>query len=218
MAQTGHKRDRDNYTTIAADYARIPVKPCIDAEPGYEDHPNDFDASKGYLNDYDVRKAAYWSVFSGACGHTYGCHPIWQFAQRGWSPVTHPQHEWLEAKDLPGASQVQHLRHLVESRSPLKGIPDQSLIVGNSGNSGEHIAAMRADDGSYAFAYSPIGATVTVNMNLLPCGRYDVSWMDPRTGGFCIAGHVDATATVNFTPPTTGDGQDWVLVLDRATT
>ncbi len=88
MLQSGHTRNRDNYTMIAADYARTPVKPCIDAEPGYEDHPSAFDLNNGYLDDYDVRKALYWSLFSGACGHTYGCHDIWQMWQEGRKPAT----------------------------------------------------------------------------------------------------------------------------------
>ena len=79
MLQSGHERDRDNYHRIAADYARTPPKPCLDGEPGYEDHPSGFKVENGYLNDYDVRKFAYWALFAGAHGHTYGCHDIWQF-------------------------------------------------------------------------------------------------------------------------------------------
>ncbi len=41
---------------IAHDYAFAPVKPCVDGEPGYEDHPNKFDAKNGYLNDYRVEQ------------------------------------------------------------------------------------------------------------------------------------------------------------------
>lgn len=36
MWQTGHDRNRDVYACIAADYARTPTKPCMDAEPGYK--------------------------------------------------------------------------------------------------------------------------------------------------------------------------------------
>ena len=60
MYQTGHARNRDCYHLIAAEYALTPVKPCMDAEPGYEDHPNGFKVENGYLDAYDVRKAAYW--------------------------------------------------------------------------------------------------------------------------------------------------------------
>jgi hypothetical protein len=51
---------------IAHDYALSPPKPCLDAEPRYEDHPVgtpkwDPDAEPVYFNDFDVRKAAYWA-------------------------------------------------------------------------------------------------------------------------------------------------------------
>jgi hypothetical protein len=62
MLQSGHRRNQDNYGVVAADYARIPVKPCMDAEPAYEDHPSGFNLDNGYLDDYDVRKGLYWGL------------------------------------------------------------------------------------------------------------------------------------------------------------
>ena len=51
--------------------------------------PDQLDAQNGYFNDFDVRKQAYWSVFAGAFGYTYGCHDIWQFFQPGREPISH---------------------------------------------------------------------------------------------------------------------------------
>ena len=117
MLQSGHNYDNPNYDRIAADYARKPIKPCLDGEPGYEDHPAGFKAANGYLDDYDARKAAYWALFAGACGHTYGCHDIWQFLGPGHPPVTAARTPWREAKsDLPAAGQMRHVRALLESR------------------------------------------------------------------------------------------------------
>ena len=53
MLQSGHGYNHANYDRIAADYARKPAKPCLDGEPGYEDHPAEFKAKNGYLDDYD---------------------------------------------------------------------------------------------------------------------------------------------------------------------
>ncbi len=40
MLQSGHSdRFIANYDMVHADYDRIPVKPCMDGEPNYEDHP-----------------------------------------------------------------------------------------------------------------------------------------------------------------------------------
>src|SRR5690606_24303358 len=86
MLQSGHTRDRDNDRMVGEDYARTPAKPCMDAEPGYEDHPNAFKQENGYLDEADVRKSAYWALLAGAHGHTYGCHDIWQFYAPGRDP------------------------------------------------------------------------------------------------------------------------------------
>ena len=68
------------YDKIQTVYNMQPTKPVMDAEPLYEDHPVCFDAkSYGTSNAYDVRQFAYLDLFSGAFGHTYGCHDIWQF-------------------------------------------------------------------------------------------------------------------------------------------
>ncbi len=129
MIQSGHNFNNPNYDRIAADYARRPAKPCIDGEPGYEDHPAGFNPRNGFLDEYDARKAAYWSLFAGACGHTYGCHDIWQFLEPGRPPITAARTPWQKAKDLPGARQMQHARTLLESRPMLARIPDQTLLA-----------------------------------------------------------------------------------------
>ena len=117
------------YASVAADYALEPAKPCMDAEPGYEDHPAGFDLANGYLDYYDVRKSAYWALFSGAHGHTYGAHPVWQMYWPGCEPVSFVRRAWMEALSLPGAGQMQHARTLLESRPFFTRVPDQSLLT-----------------------------------------------------------------------------------------
>ncbi|NJO25914.1 MAG: DUF4038 domain-containing protein [Bacteroidia bacterium] len=76
MLQTGHCRDTEVWETVSNDYNRKPSKPVINGESIYEEMPVCFNAKElGYANAYDTRKAAYLSVFAGACGHTYGCGP-----------------------------------------------------------------------------------------------------------------------------------------------
>ena len=42
MLQSGHAAFADTWKRIGSDYTRTPAKPCIDGEPGYEDHPDAF--------------------------------------------------------------------------------------------------------------------------------------------------------------------------------
>ena len=213
MYQTGHTRNRDCYNAIAGDYALTPVKPCMDAEPGYEDHPNGFKAENGYLDDYDVRKSAYWDLFAGAHGHTYGCHDIWQFLDTERFPaVSAARMPWREAIHLPGANQMRHVRALMESRPVLSRIPDQALIVSDPGEGSDHVQATRADDGAYAFVYLPSSKPVTVDLGLLSGQTIAAHWFDPRTGQATEAGTFPREGEREFTP--LAEGLDWVLALD----
>jgi hypothetical protein len=212
MLQSGHARNKDTYTVIAADYALTPTKPCMDAEPAYEDHPSGFDLNNGYLDDYDVRKGLYWALFAGAFGHTYGCHDIWQMWQEGRKPATFTRTPWRKALHLPGAGQVQHARALLESRPFLTRVPDQSLIVSDPGTGTHHVRATRDADGSYALIYLPSCQPVTVDLGKLSGDRVTVTWFDPRTGEARPAGEVQGGGHREFTPPLVWP--DWVLVLD----
>lgn len=215
MYQTGHTRDRDCYNQVAADYALTPVKPCMDAEPGYEDHPNGFQASQGYLNDYDVRKSAYWDLFAGAHGHTYGCHDIWQFLNPDrFAAVTFARTPWQEAIHFPGANQMQWARKLIESRPFLSRIPDQALLLSDPGTGTDHVQATRNADGVYAFVYVPSGKPVTVDLRRLSGQTLIAQWYDPRTGESTSIGQFPQGQSQEFTPPS--DGPDWILTLDDA--
>ncbi|WP_205679020.1 glycoside hydrolase family 140 protein [Aquisphaera insulae] len=216
MCQTGHGFDHENFKFIAADYARKPAKPCLDAEPGYEDHPNDFKANNGYLDEYETRKFAYWALFAGACGHTYGCHDIWQFYDKGRAPITFARTPWKKALVLPGSRQMKFARALIESRPYLERIPDQSLIVGDPGKGTDHIAATRGADGSYAFVYSSSGKPFSIDLEKLSGKELRSTWLDPRTGEAKSGEAVARKGTREFRPPSSGKGKDWVLILDDA--
>ena len=75
MHQTGHCANQGTYSHISNDYELQPIKPVLDGEPLYEDHPNCFNAKElGHSAARDIRRIMYWNVFAGAFGQTYGCH------------------------------------------------------------------------------------------------------------------------------------------------
>ena len=213
MFQTGHCRDANSYDNIRAAYDRLPAKPVLDGEPIYEDHPVCFNAKDlGTSSAYDVRKSAYLHLLAGAFGHTYGAHPVWQFFAPGREPVNGPHMTWQAALDLPGAGQMQFVRRLMESRPMLARVPDQSLIVENDLVPAERIQATRGAD--YLFVYSAAGKPFTVRLGKISGAVLRAAWFDPRSGKVETAGMVANEGTRLFTPPRTGYGQDWVLVLD----
>lgn len=213
--QSGHKRNSPNWRFIEADYARTPTRPCMDAEPGYEDMPDGLHTlDGGYLDDWEARKALYWSLFAGAHGHTYGCNPVWQMWRPGRQPLIGARRPWYEALQLPGASQMQHARALLLSRPFLERIPDQSLVVSDPGDGPLHMRATRDGDGSYAMVYLPAGGSVELDVTKISGERLRAWWFDPRSG---VAQRIGVLATQqcsSFTAP--GGGPDWVLVLDDA--
>jgi hypothetical protein len=76
--QSGHaRRDIQIWDWITDDWNKTPVKPTMDSEPSYEDHPINWNPGNGYFRDHDVRKQLYRSVFAGGHGVTYGHHSIW---------------------------------------------------------------------------------------------------------------------------------------------
>jgi hypothetical protein len=153
MIQSGHwTRNNPNYRMIAADYARTPTKPCLDGEPCYEQIAIQFKPTLGRFDDLDVRKAAYWAVFAGAHGHTYGANSIFQFHIPSRPAEFDAETPWQEALSFPGAGQLRHLRALMESRRFLTRIPDQDLVVPEGPRPGEltHLVYTRDAEGRAA--------------------------------------------------------------------
>ncbi|MDH7571877.1 MAG: glycoside hydrolase family 140 protein, partial [Armatimonadota bacterium] len=218
MLQSGHsRRDLPNDEMIARDYALQPPKPCLDGEPRYEDHPVDWKTDRGWFDDFDVRQAAYWALFAGAFGHTYGCHDIWQMYAPGRRPVAHARTPWYEALDLPGAWHMLNVRRLLLSRPFLTRVPDQKLVSGGAGSGGGRVRATRDAGGAYAFLYLPRGEPVAVDVSVLSGDELKAWWFNPRTGAATLIGKMPRTGTPRFQPPgTPGRGNDWVLVLDDA--
>lgn len=215
MFQNGHCRNTPVYNKIYAVYNLQPTKPVMDAEPIYEDHPVCFNARElGTSNAYDIRLYAYLDVFSGAFGHTYGCHDIWQFYSPYREAVNGPHIYWQEAMELPGANQMIFLRKLVESRPFLDRIPDQSVVVENNEAAAERIQATRGKD--YAFIYVATGKPFTVVLGKISGATLNAAWYNPRKGEIIKLAGINNTGKQKFNPPSTGYGQDWVLILDDA--
>ena len=214
MFQTGHCRENNVWDRIQVAYNKTPVKPVLDGETIYEDHPVCFNATDlGVSSAYDIRKHAYLDVFAGAFGHTYGCHDIWQMYAPGREPVNGPHFPWYDAIDLPGASQMQYLRKLIESRPMLERIPDQNLIDNARGNN-DRIQATRGTD--YVFVYSAQGKNFKVNCSMIEGTHLVATWFNPRTGESKEGGKFSKPDIREFTPPSQGYGHDWVLIIDDA--
>jgi hypothetical protein len=225
MRQNGHGAEfTGGYDQTFSDYRRTPVKPVLDGEPIYEDHPVSFQADKqGHSIAADVRRPLYWDLFTGACGHTYGHHSVWQmFDPAKTAPVNAPLMPWTEALDQPGAGQMQYGRRLMESRPYLSRVPDASIVVADPvptampGAGTRKFVATRDSDGTYAMVYAPVGRPFTVRMDVIRGRKVKAWWFNPRDGKATLAGVLPNKGGHRFHPPAAGEFLDWVLVLDDA--
>lgn len=234
MHQSGHGQDPvSRWKVNQQDRALKPIKPSLDGEPCYEDIPKRFWEADpmpspytvapeeavtifkaGWFDDHDVRNAAYWSVLSGACGHTYGNNNIWQMYEYGRKPNVYPRSDWKSALSHPGATQMGYLRALLETRDFRLLEPKPDLLLNGPGKGFDKMMAAAASDGSYAYIYTPNGRPPQVDMNILGKDLYTFKWFDPRTGAVSEPQALKAIQQQSFKPPTSGPDQDWVLVLE----
>jgi hypothetical protein len=226
MFQSGHRRydqdttglayGEDNWKYMVSDYNKLPVKPSLDGEPSYESIPQGLhDPKQPYWTDNDIRRYAYWSVFAGGCGFTYGHNAIMQFHKKGDSaPAYGVKEYWEDAMNAPGASQMIHLKTLLLSRPYFERIPAQDLIAGVTGEKYDYIAATRGND--YAYFYTWNGRHIGVNTQKLQWKEFNAAWFDPGNGSSLPIGTFKADGVKTFDPRGKNlDGNDWVLVLDR---
>ena len=197
----------------------------LDAEPIYEDHPVSFDAAKfGHSTAADVRRPLYWDLFSGAFGHTYGHHSVWQMWAPGREPINNPLMPWSEAIDQPGAAQMQFARRLLESRPFLTRVPDDSIVVT------DRVPTSVPGAGRYRFvATRDTDGTLRHDLRARSAAASACAWTRSaapkraRPGGSTRArarrrgiGEFPNTGERAFLPPDPGEQLDWVLVLDDA--
>ncbi|MFC5192047.1 glycoside hydrolase family 140 protein [Algoriphagus aquatilis] len=216
MHQTGHCPNYPTYSRITYDYQLNPTKPTIDGEPMYEEHPKCFNAKElGYSEATDIRKIMYWNVFAGAAGQTYGCHAVWQMYDLDKEPVNSPLKPWHQSLDLEVANQVKHLKNLMLSKPYFDRIPDQTLIAERQEEDDTFVVATKSIAGDYAFLYFPTGKSIPLDLDDFKNKELHFSWYDPRTGvklDYPIK--IANPKAVPVTPPSSGRGNDWVLIVE----
>lgn len=224
MFQSGHKNyeqdpngyGEDNWKYILDDYNKAPTKPTLDGEPSYEGIPQGLhDTIQPRWTADDVRRYAYWSVFAGGCGFTYGNNSVMQFYRNGEkNPAYGAKEAWTSAISNSGAYHMQYLKKLILSKPYFERLPDQTLVAGEQGQKYDYIAATRGSD--YAFLYTCNGQTFSVNMGKINGNKVKASWYNPKNGQSMLIDEFDNSGVKEFNPP--GEvklGNDWVLVLER---
>jgi hypothetical protein len=214
------KRDNERAYYEAQDDWNLPgPKPTLNSEPAYELHPVNYDHQNPdaiRFDDFDVRQQAYWSIFAGTCGHTYGCHLVWQMYKKEYPhpPLTlYNPKEWHEALDETGAFQMGYLKQLILSRHFFSRRPDQSILAENPHDPAGHLQACSGE--GFWMVYIPTGKEIIVHLDRIRQDKVSCSWFNPRAGSFKALGEFPAGKITSFDPPgEEARGNDWVLVID----
>jgi hypothetical protein len=210
---------------ITEDRARTPAKPTWLFEGRYEGYWRGNTKAEDW-GEWQVRQQAYQTVCAGAFGHTYGHERVFGFGHDGAA--------WKEFLEAPGARSMTHLANLIGRLSTVERMssaPDPALIDGDAGKPqrlrSDSVLALRMEETGKVLVYSANGRAVRLRLGRLVAGTYWGYWYNPRSGLWHRADNESPVPTPfatdiragsgvagrEFTPPSSGDGQDWVLML-----
>ncbi len=214
MFQSGHRRygqrngdgdytikdntEEDNWRYVLMSWPRSMggelesevLHPVIDGEPSYEDIPqglHDFSAPRWQAA--DVRRYAYWAVFGGCFGHTYGHNSIMQFMRPGLLGSFGAEKPWWEAMRDPGYQQMKYLKWLILSLPFTDRQVDQGIVAGQNGERYDYVVACRGTD--YLLAYDYSGRPVSLDLSRISGEKKNVWVMNPADGTLQYLGEMD---------------------------
>ena len=185
--------EEDNWMYVDSTWAYKPIKPVLDAEPSYEDIPMGLhDKNEPRWQACDVRRYAYWSVFAGSCGHTYGHNAIMQMLKPGY-PTSYGSagdvKTWYQGLNDPGFNQMKYLKQLILSMPYFDRVPDQSIILEN-GTKYDRLIATRGND--YLLVYNYTSRIMKLDFTKISGQKKNVWWFNAGTGGLRYLGEYDS--------------------------
>lgn len=206
----------DNWGYVRHDHdpAIVPVKPTVDGEPSYEWIPQGLhDTNEPYWQARDVRRYAYWSVFEGAMGHTYGDNSIMQFFNRTQTHGAYgPKAYWQDALHHEGAGQMMHLVNLMTGVDFTAGRPNEARLTWGQKERYHRISVFEGP--GYLFCYDYLGDSFSLDLESFAGQTLQGWWMDPATGISSYLGPITPSKETVFSPlPKSCDGSDWTLIL-----
>ncbi len=196
------------------DRAMVPRKPTVDAEPSYEWILQGLhDRSQPYWQAWDARRYAYWDVFAGTMGHTYGHNSIQQFYQNPLvSGSFGVRWRWDDAIHHVGSDGMGILRNLMESVDWYNGVPADDWLVSGQREKEHRIALLAGVN--WLFAYDATGEKFELNLEKWKGREIQAWWMDPAGGCRSYLAELTGKNRAEFRPvPKFSADKDWVLIL-----
>lgn len=171
MYQSGHVKNEQHFPyLLAQQFLEYPVKrPIVNGEPCYEGHPFGF-TKEGRFSSFDVRKAVWQSLLSGAsAGFTYGAHGVWSWHRNGsefrGQEFSGEPFEWDTALYLEGAWDAGFARYIFEEYKLFGMQPAQDLLVEKS----PEVRCAMVRDMKKWVVYSPCSQSILLKISSQEC-------------------------------------------------
>ena len=210
MIQSGHGLPTDlSHIMIARDRERTPVKPVMDGEQRYEDHPKNFDPKNGYYDAADVRVTMWRNLFAGAAGDTYGHHAVWSMRRSAerYFPGT-----WEDALRRPGAESVRVISSFVKSHDPALFEPVTDAVENNE-EGANYVAAVLVPSEKRAHLLIPCGIPERLNPARFPKPIARITAFSPADGS-PVDVRLDENGRILFPGRCGGHGQEAVVTAE----
>lgn len=227
MLQSGHGKEPKNYELVKNEYTRARTLPVWDGEPAYEMMPTSWPVISDFHGSWMVRKRAYWSLFSGAFGFTYGHASVWcSVSEKERNEMC--RFTWFEALHSEGSGQMKYLREFMDAAQIMTCVPCREILPAAAGEDAldEHAEACRKADGSAFFVYLPSGGKLVLNLAKYKKETYDLWWYNPEDGKFYdrenrqtedaeirAVNENDIDGQLSVASPSKGAEKDWVLMI-----
>ncbi|WP_462410500.1 apiosidase-like domain-containing protein [Neobacillus sp. Marseille-QA0830] len=168
MFQSGHNIQFQNMSyKLAEEFNNKPVKrPSLNSEPCYEQMGYSRNLY-GRFNRFDVRKAAWQSLLSGAsAGVTYGAHGIWSWHKQGKGfglvgEAFDRPYDWKDALKFEGAWDYAFAKKVFKLFN-LYDLQPQNLVLKNT----EEIRVSGSQDLTKVAIYVPVNTVLKLDQRL----------------------------------------------------
>jgi hypothetical protein len=216
MLQSGHGRPTPpGYEMLARDCAKTPVKPAMDGEQVYEDHPINFNPANGYYDAIDVRVTMWRNLLSGSCGNTYGHHSIWCMNRE---PGTYFTMKWQDSLHRPAAEQVRFFRNFIEAHDLTTFVPAETIVKDNE-HAANYVAAMVSAAERAAVLAVPNGCPFELDQDAFPFDadftKMNIAALEPATGEYTDAAVLSESGRITFENRAAGRGEDIIVLLKQ---
>ena len=175
--QSGHSKESLGFMISAILSKKNKKQPIINLEPWYE-------GINGNFFDYYQRVAFWACILSGAAGHTYGAHGIWQMATHNDDYLKHwGTSNWKTAINYKGAVQIGLAKKYLEKLEFHKLKPTRQLITPSNNKQNLYLPIAAEVGGNEYFIYFP-DKSIQRNFKLFFNKKISVfkcQWIDPRS-------------------------------------